>query len=134
MRSKRFDEAERLGLQALEIGEQNNGPFDPSVAGHLQTLSDIYAGQKKTAKAISFAKRAVSITEALPGPESHEYRSALFTLAKSYELAGQFRDAKALFLRLIELCEKSGESAMLSTIRRDYSKILNSKTNSDDAH
>ena len=85
----RFDEAEKLFLQAVAIDEKAYGANHTEVAIDLNNLAWLYAQQGKYAKAEELILRALAIRETTYGSTHPEVAESLDDLASLMEEMGR---------------------------------------------
>jgi tetratricopeptide (TPR) repeat protein len=103
----KYEEAEPLYKQALEIDEKALGRENPTVATYLNNLALLYYSQGKYAEAEPLYKRALAIDEKLLGPSHPDVAAALGNLGLLYSSQGKYAEAEPLYKRALAIDEKT---------------------------
>ncbi len=90
----RYEEAAKVGKEALKVAEDTFGPDHPDVAISLNNLAELYRLQGKYAEAEPLFKRALTIREKVLGPDHPEVATTLENMAKLYKKTGRIDEAK----------------------------------------
>jgi tetratricopeptide (TPR) repeat protein len=124
MEEKRYDEAEPIALQAIDIAERKNGKDDVTVARYLDVIAELYSKTDRTPKALQLAERSVRITDKSPGSDSVEHGHSLLTLADVHFGARRFDDAEPLYAKAIAIFETHSSKRDLEKAFEAYAKLL----------
>jgi tetratricopeptide (TPR) repeat protein len=118
-RSK-YDEAEALGLRALEIAVKLYGEEHAETAQIVRQIGLRYEGQNKYAEAESCYRRALKIYEKTQ-PESPETAETLLNLAAIYHHQEKYLEMAPLYRRAFDIYEKTlGPDARETETCLDY--------------
>jgi tetratricopeptide (TPR) repeat protein len=98
----RFDDAERLVRDSLEILKRKWGPNHPAVAAATHALGKVLEERGSYPEAIKVLEEAVRLRSA-PGAEPADLADSLLELANSHFYAGHYLEAEALNRRLITI-------------------------------
>lgn len=114
-----FKEAERYGLEAVKIYEQNIGTESPNYHIALSALSQIYLHQEDYAKAEEYGLKTLDIQARLTGKEHTDYALSLLRLGSVYEKQGKLELAlnAALECNHIHENNKTQEHTFLGTVQ-----------------
>ncbi len=93
----RYNEAEPLWLQALEIRRQELGEDHLNVADSLNNLANLYQVQGRYSEAEVLHKQALEIWQQKLGQDHSDVATSLNNLAELYRIQGRYRDAEPLF-------------------------------------
>ena len=99
----RYEEAEPLFLQALELGRWLLGEDHPDVASSLNNLAALYKSQGRYEEAEPLLLQALESRRSLLGKNHSDVASSLNNLAYLYKLQGRYEEAEPLFLQALEL-------------------------------
>ena len=99
----RYDQAEPLYLQALELRKRLLGEEHPNVAASLNNLAELYRTQGRYAEAEPLYLQALELSKRLLGEEHPNVASSLNNLALLYESQGRYDQAEPLYLQALEL-------------------------------
>jgi CHAT domain-containing protein/tetratricopeptide (TPR) repeat protein len=104
----KLPEARTLAEQAVDIRLRIFGPQHMPVAESLNTLGSIYALIGEYELAISRLEQARAIHESLAAPQdfSEEYGTLCINLAGTYQRAGKYAPAEAMFLKGLDVLRK----------------------------
>ncbi len=91
-----YERGVTMALKALEVAEQNVGPYHPDVATSLDGLGAICQAQGDYAKAGQLYKRSLAIREKALGPDYPDVARSLERLAALYRATNRSLEAKAL--------------------------------------
>jgi CHAT domain-containing protein/tetratricopeptide (TPR) repeat protein len=125
-KSKKLDEAKRLGAEAKELRQQGKygegiplaeralaiyenvrGPEHTDVALALNNLAELYQKNGNFVKAESLYQRALAIYEKTVGPRHPATAATLNNLAVLYQVKGDYVKAELLFQRALAIGEKA---------------------------
>jgi tetratricopeptide (TPR) repeat protein len=98
----RFDDAERMVRDSLEILKRKSGPNHPAVAAATHALGKVLEERGSYPEAIKVLDEAVRLRSA-PGVEQADLADSLLELANSHFYAGHYPEAEALDRRLIKM-------------------------------
>jgi tetratricopeptide (TPR) repeat protein len=102
----RYDEAEPLYLQALELSKRLLGDNHPDVATSLNNLAYLYESQGRYDEAEPLYLQALELDKRLWG-DNHPYvATSLNNLAGLYYSQGRYDQAEPLYLQALELCKR----------------------------
>ena len=97
-----YDEAEKLGLRALQTLERIDYFDEFEMFKALSNLALLYHLQDKFEQSIELYLRALDIRERAQGPEYPDLASTLIALAKVYKEQGEYiNEAEQLYLRAL---------------------------------
>ena len=86
----RYEQAISFYREALELGEREFGPNDPTTATLLTNLARLYRAQGRYEAAEPLYERALAIDEKALGPEHPDVASSLNNLATLYRAQGRY--------------------------------------------
>lgn len=116
----KFDKAELLYLQALDLDKRILGEKSSEYATSLSNLALLYVDQAKFKQAENLYIKALQITKDTLGDQHPDYAIILDNLAVLYNTIGNNKDALTLFLQSLKIRnEVFGEES------RDYAYSLN---------
>jgi tetratricopeptide (TPR) repeat protein len=98
----KLDEAERYGLQALDMRIALFGEVHPRVVSTMGELGDIYFDQGKWAQAEATATRALAISEQVFEPGNRFIAYQRFFVARARHATGDLQGARELYAEVIE--------------------------------
>ena len=98
----RFEEAERLGREAVTAARSALAPEDPEVANATAALGQILEQRGSYAQAITTLQQAVAL-RSRPGADRSELAEALFELANTNFYAGHLDVAESLTQRVLAI-------------------------------
>jgi tetratricopeptide (TPR) repeat protein len=116
----RYDEAEPLYRQAIEITGEALGTDHPDYAIRLNNLALLLSQTDRHAEAEPLFRRAMEVTEATIGPEHPDYAASLNNLAGLLRATGRYDEAEPLYRQAMEIRE-----AALGTEHPDFGQSLN---------
>jgi tetratricopeptide (TPR) repeat protein len=102
-RLDRFDEAEKLFVEAIAIDEKAYGANHTEVAIDLNNLAWLYAQQGKFEKAEGLILRALAIREATYGAAHPDVAESLDDLAELMQQMGRIDDAREAERRALDI-------------------------------
>ncbi len=105
-KQERFEEAEPLYRQSLEIYEKVMGADHTATAAALWRLADNLSTQERDEEAEPLYRRSLKIVEDYLGPEHQATASGLDKLAVNLYWQGRFDEADPLYRRAIEIYER----------------------------
>ncbi|MDJ0680263.1 MAG: tetratricopeptide repeat protein [Xenococcaceae cyanobacterium MO_167.B52] len=103
---EKYQQAELLCRQALELTKKLLGEEHPDVAGSLNNLALLYKLQKKYQQAEDSYFQALELTKKLLGEEHPSVAASLNNLALLYKSQGKYQRAELLCFQALELREK----------------------------
>lgn len=103
----RFEEAEPLYRQALQIQERALGPDHPEVARTLNYLAVLFWCQGKYTEVETLYRRTLQIRERAPDSDHLEVARTLNNLALLFWSLGKYEQAEPLYQRAIPLYERN---------------------------
>ncbi len=102
----RYDQAEPLFLQALELRKRLLGEDHPHVAQSLNNLAFLYYSQGLYDQAEPLFLQALELRKRLLGDNHPDVASSLHNLASLYDSQGLYDQAEPLYLQALELCQR----------------------------
>jgi len=102
---RRYAEAEKYYLRALELAPRAFGPQHPFIADILSSLAIVYVNQGAYARAESLFQRGLRIKEKAYGLDHPEVAVTLTNLGNLYCDQGRYADAEPLFQRSLRILE-----------------------------
>jgi len=128
----RYNEAEQLNQQVLEIRERLLPEVNLDTAQSLQNLACVYIEQGRItmySRAQGLLERSLYIRERLLGPDHPQTARSLNNLATLYEAQGRYTEAKSLYERAVAILEKSlgTENKKTQAARLAYEALLSKK-------
>jgi tetratricopeptide (TPR) repeat protein len=99
----RYDQAEPLYQQALELRKRLLGEEHPYVATSLNNLAFLYHSQGRYAEAEPLYLQALELRKHLLGEEHPYVATSLNNLAVLYRSQGRYAEAEPLYLQALEL-------------------------------
>lgn len=138
---KKYDRAEALALQALELREQgskaapDNVDRKLDVAVALDELGAIHTAAQKLEAAEADCRRSLKIIEAFMTADQPDLRPRLTALASVLNARGKLDEASTVYQRLLTLTEKNlgGESPELATVMSNYAAVLHQQKKAKEA-
>lgn len=103
----KYDQAERLFRQALEICENDITLEYPVMVQCLDGLSVLYLDDGKYDLAEEYCKRSLAICERILGPKHAHIADCLNNLAEVHRLTGNYTQAEPLFKQAIMVWEET---------------------------
>jgi tetratricopeptide (TPR) repeat protein len=102
----KYEAAEPLFLQSLELRKKLLGEDHPSVATSLNNLAGLYESQGKYEAAEPLFLQSLELRKKLLGEDHPSVATSLNNLAGLYESQGKYEAAEPLFLQSLELRKK----------------------------
>jgi serine/threonine-protein kinase len=96
----RFDDAERLGRQALQISSANLPPGHPAIAAANHALGTVIENRGSYKQAAEFLNEAVRL-RSTPGSDKIDLAASQLELANTYFYSSQYTQAEALYRQLL---------------------------------
>ena len=123
-----YQEAIRLGTEAMEIKKKVLGEEHPSYATSLDNLAGYYDELGNYQEAIRLCTEAMEIRKKVLGKEHPDYAISLNNLASYYDALGNYQEAIRLGTEAMEIWEK-----VLGEEHPDYATSLNNLASYYDA-
>ena len=105
---KRYDEAEPLYKQVIQIDEQSLGPDHPGLASDLTNLALLYNSQGKFQESLPLLERALTIYRRAYGDNNLAVVDCKLNLASTYDRLGQSQKAEDLYKQALESSQSTG--------------------------
>ena len=102
----RYDKAEPLYEQALELRQRLLGENHPDVASSLNNLAGLYDSQGRYEEAEPLYEQALELTKRHLGENHPHVATSLNNLAGLYHAQGRYKKAKPLYLQALELRQR----------------------------
>ncbi|BCL35313.1 tetratricopeptide repeat protein [Nostoc sp. MS1] len=102
----RYDQAEPLYLQALELTKRLLGDNHSSVATSFNNLAGLYYSQGRYDQAEPLYLQALELTKRLLGDNHPDVARSLNNLAGLYQSQGRYDQAETLYLQALELYKR----------------------------
>ncbi len=99
----RYNQAEPLFRQALELSKRLLGENHPDVAANLDNLAELYESQGRYDQAEPLLLQALELRKRLLGEEHPDVATSLNNLAVLYGSQGRYDQAEPLYLQALEL-------------------------------
>ena len=119
-RNQKFDEAVKLGQQAVDLSLRIYGKNNQETAVAYTNLGVIYRDKKQFKESIENLQKAVEVYESISDLKNKDQVTAYETLAFSQILGGMEKDAEANYLKAIE----SAESKLGKESKESFSPTL----------
>jgi tetratricopeptide (TPR) repeat protein len=116
----RYDKAEPLYVEALELTKRILGENHPDITAILNNLGDLYEAQGRYHKAEKFLTQALELTKQLLGNDHPDVATSLESLANLYESQGRYEKAGPLYQQALELRQR-----LLGENHPEVAQILN---------
>jgi tetratricopeptide (TPR) repeat protein len=111
----RYDEAERYYKSAIDLIQKNPKASPRLLAIVKDNLANMYDQQDKPAEAEKMHREALALFEKSGGPNDPDVILCLNNVGQCLTAERKYDEALAIFHRIIEASEKTGESADLGT-------------------
>ncbi|KAE8361552.1 purine and uridine phosphorylase [Aspergillus caelatus] len=126
----RWEEAEELDLQALELRKQVLGPEHPDTLTSMANLASTYQNQGRWKEAEELDVQVIELRKQVLGPEHPDTLTSMNNLAYTWKLLGKVQDALALMEKCVELrCNLLGpdhpHTISSSNALRDWERAMN---------
>jgi tetratricopeptide (TPR) repeat protein len=108
----RYDEAEPLYRQALELRRELLGERHPDVATSLNNLAGLYRAQGRYDEAEPLYRQALELSRELLGERHPDVATSLNNLAYLYQSQGRYDEAEPLYRQALELSRELLGSAI----------------------
>ena len=102
----RYDKAEPLYIQALELTKRILGENHPDTATSLNNLAALYDGQGRYSEAELLYIQALEIRKSFLGENHPDTAISLNNLAALYDYQGSFEEAEALYIQALKISKK----------------------------
>jgi tetratricopeptide (TPR) repeat protein len=102
----RYEDAEPLYVQALELSKRLLGENHPDVATSLNNLAGLYKSQGRYEDAEPLYVQALELSKRLLGENHPDVATSLNNLALLYESQGRYEDAEPLYVQALELSKR----------------------------
>ena len=123
----RYEQAEPLYLQALELYKRLLGDNHPDVAMSLNNLAGLYEAQGRYEQAEPLYLQALELYKRLLGDNHPHVATSLNNLAYLYRAQGRYEQAEPLYLQAVEIAERTLGSNHPNTVTiRENLQILRS--------
>jgi Flp pilus assembly protein TadD len=99
----RYNDAEPLFLQSLEISKRKLGTVYPYVISILNNLALLYKSKSQYSKAEALLKECLEIRKCQLGVDHPSVATSLNNLATLYSFQGEYSKAEPLFLQSLEI-------------------------------
>ena len=99
----RYEQAEPLYIQALEIYKRILGENHPDTASSLNNLALLYDSQGRYEQAEPLYIQALELTKRINGENHPDYARSLNNLALLYRSQGRYDEAEPLYIQALEL-------------------------------
>ncbi len=122
----RYDEAEPLYREALEITRETLGARHPEYAGSLNNLAGLLEATGRYAEAEPLYREALEITRETLGDRHPAYATRLNNLAGLLEATGRYEEAEPLYREALEVLEAvlGAEHPSTQTVRGNLEGFL----------
>jgi tetratricopeptide (TPR) repeat protein len=129
MKSRRFEEAEKLLQRALHIFKTGSDTETPETAMAMHNLGDFYTNQKRFSEADDLYRQALAIWEVAPAKYRLQLAVILNDLGNFYRAKNRLDEAKPQFdLVIALLTEEFGEDHLyVSTARAGLEDLKNAR-------
>ena len=123
---RRYEEAEQLYRQALDLRIESFGPDSKDVAGTLRNFSILLEVVGRHEQAAEFAERALRIRLDQHGPEHQSTASAHYALARATHALGRQTQAEEHYRRAMEIRRQrlGADHAATATARVGLAALL----------
>jgi tetratricopeptide (TPR) repeat protein len=126
----RYDQAEPLFLQALELSKRLLGEDHPQVASNLNNLAGLYDSQGRYDQAEPLYLQALELSKRLLGEDHPHVATSLNNLAVLYKSQGRYDQAEPLYLQALEL-SKTPAGRRPSHVATSLNNLADSTTHKD---
>jgi tetratricopeptide (TPR) repeat protein len=103
----KYDEAELLYKQALEIGEKTVGPEHPALAPTLASLAEVYYRQERFKEAEPLCRRSLEIRRKTLDSNHIDIAFSLNNLGEIHRATARYVSAERFFRQAIEILVRS---------------------------
>lgn len=126
LQKKEFEEAERLGFQAMEVFEKETDLVDGQLAAGFNNLGVLRHYQGRDAEATQYLERSVETSSASVGRNHPTLIKPLANLGTLYSLGGRNKDADAVFQRALKIAESTYGSShpVYATVLMNYAACI----------
>ncbi len=121
----RYEQAEPLFVQALELCQRLLGEDHPHVASSLNNLALLYKSQGRYTEAELLQMQALELWQRLLGEDHPDVASSLNNLALLYNAQGHYEEAEPLLEKALKICEQTLgiEHPQTATIRQNLETL-----------
>lgn len=125
----RFEEAEALYRQALEITSKTLGESHSVYATRLNNLAELLGTTERYEEAEPLYRQALEITQKTLGKEHPDYATRLNNFAGLLDSTERYDEAEPLYRLALEICEKAlgTEHPRTQTVRQNLELFLSEK-------
>ena len=102
----RYEAAEPLYVQALELSQRLLGQAHPAVASSLNNLAGLYESQGRYEAAEPLYVQALELSQRLLGQAHPAVATSLNNLAELYRSQGRYEAAEPLYVQALELSQR----------------------------
>ncbi|KAI9729212.1 MAG: hypothetical protein M1834_007004 [Cirrosporium novae-zelandiae] len=99
---KRWEEAEKLHMEVIEIGSEVLGPEHPDILASITNLVSISSLQKRWVKAAKLEIHVIEIREKMLGAEHPDTLASIASLSSIYRAQGRWEKAEQLDIQVIK--------------------------------
>ncbi|NER79077.1 MAG: tetratricopeptide repeat-containing protein, partial [Leptolyngbya sp. SIO1D8] len=99
----RYEAAEPLCIQVLEMNQQLLGQSHPQVADSLNNLAALYSTQGRYKEAEPLYQQALEMNQQFLGKNHSQIAHSLDSLAELYRVQGRYEEAEPLFIQALEM-------------------------------
>jgi non-specific serine/threonine protein kinase/serine/threonine-protein kinase len=99
----RYEEAERLLTEVLDVIRRHLGPDHPDAVAHMEGLAAVYIAQGRLEEAEKVARKALEIALAAYGPEDITTANIMEILGKACKTLGRYDETEELYLKALEI-------------------------------
>jgi tetratricopeptide (TPR) repeat protein len=123
----KYDRAEPLYLQALELRKSILGENHPDYATSLNNLALLYKSQGKYDRAEPLYLQALELKKSILGENHPSYATSLNNLALLYKSQRKYDRAEPLFIQALEICDRTLGSNHPNTqaVRNNLARLRN---------
>ena len=102
----RYEQAEPLLVQALEMRKRILGEHHPDVANSLNNLAGLYDSQGRYEEAEPLLVQALEMRKRILGEHHPDVASSLNNLASLYDSQGRYEQAEPLYVQALEIFKR----------------------------
>ncbi|PWY86613.1 purine and uridine phosphorylase [Aspergillus sclerotioniger CBS 115572] len=102
----RWKEAERMGMQMVELRKQALGPEHPSIITSMNNLASTYLEQGRWKEAEELEVQILQLSKQVSGPEHPTTLTSMSNLASTYRNQGRWNEAEELEKQEMALCKQ----------------------------
>ncbi|HEX8494008.1 MAG TPA: tetratricopeptide repeat protein [Pyrinomonadaceae bacterium] len=132
---KRYSEAERLFVRAIEIYRRISGPDHHIVAFEIENLAELYVAAGKIDEAEPLLTQSLAIAEKARGAEHLLVANIVSSLAEVYTKQKKYVQAEPLYQRGLLIYEKSlgADHWTVASLLEEYAGLLKKMGRKDEA-